>query len=128
MSISFDQALGVHAKALGLRAQRSEVLAGNLANAETPNYLARDMDFYSLLAESQGRGTLAATDNGHIQPGGANPGEMMYRVPSQPSIDGNTVDPDQEKAAFAENALRYQVTLRLLSGRIKGMMSAIRGE
>lgn len=128
MSISFDKALGVHAQALQLRAQRAEVIAANLANADTPHYLAKDMDFKAVLAGTQGQGGLEATHTGHLRSQGGNPAELSYRIPTQPAIDGNTVDPQQEQAAFADNALRYQASLRLLSGRIQGLLSAIRGE
>ncbi len=128
MAISFDKVLGPYTAALELRSQRAELIAGNIANAETPNYLARDLDFQRLLENRLGQGTLATTDAGHLQARGGNPGEPLYRVPSQPSIDGNTVDAHQEKAAFADNALRYQTSLRLISSRIQGMMSALRGE
>lgn len=128
MPISFDKALGVHAQALGLRAKRAEVIAANLANADTPNYLARDIDFKAVLASTQGRGNLQATHTGHLQAHGGNSGELLYRLPTQAAIDGNTVDAQEEKAAFADNALRYQASLRLLSGRIQGLLTAIRGE
>lgn len=128
MAISFDHVLGPHAAALELRSRRAELIAGNIANAETPNYLARDLDFQRLLENRLGQGALAATDPGHLQARGGNPGEALYRVPSQPAIDGNTVDAHQEKAAFADNALRYQASLRLISARIQGLMGALRGE
>lgn len=128
MPISFDKALGVHAQALGLRAQRAEVIAANLANADTPNYLARDMDFKTVLASTQGHGSLKATHAAHVQGPGSHSGELLYRVPTQPAIDGNTVDAQEEKAAFADNALRYQTSLRLLSSRIQGLLTALRGE
>lgn len=128
MAISFDKALGVHAQALELRAQRAEVIAANLANADTPNYLAKDMDFKTVLASTQGHGNLKVTHLAHVQAPGGNPGELLYRIPTQPAIDGNTVDAQEEKAAFADNALRYQASLRLLSGRVQGLLTAIRGE
>jgi flagellar basal-body rod protein FlgB len=128
MTTSFDKALGIHAQALVLRARRAEVIAANLANADTPNYLARDLDFQALLVSAQERGSLQVTHIRHLQAPGGNPGELLYRVPIQPAIDGNTVEDEQEKAAFADNALRYQASLRLLGGHIQGLLSAIRGE
>jgi flagellar basal-body rod protein FlgB len=128
MAMSFDKALGIHTQTLDLRSRRAEVIAANLANQDTPNYLARDMDFKTVLASVQGNGLLKLTQLGHLQPCGHSPGELLYRVPTQPAIDGNTVDEQQEKAAFSDNALRYQASLRLLSNRIQSLLSAIRGE
>jgi flagellar basal-body rod protein FlgB len=133
--MSIDSALSLHADALRLRERRTEVLAGNLANADTPGFKARDLDFAALLARQaagQSAGAaLAATDPRHIgRPPLESPGsaELLYRVPTQSSLDGNTVDPHQEKAAFAENAVRYQATLMILGSRISSLMTAIRGE
>ncbi len=128
MSIRFDAALGIHARALELRSQRAEVIAANLANADTPNYLARDVDFHAALARAQGGGAMTATDPRHLQAPGSGAGELKFRVPTQPAVDGNTVDTQHESAAFAENALHYQGSLRLLNGRIRSLISAIRGE
>ncbi len=130
MPIDIDSALGSLPAALALRARRTELLAANLANADTPHYKARDFDFRAAMDQaSQGRVVLAATEPGHIQPsaGGIDP-EVHYRVPLQPSLDGNTVDLPVEQAKFAENALRYQATLTFLNGRIKGLLTAIKGE
>ena len=133
MAISFDKALGVHPLALQLRERRSEILAANLANADTPGYKARDMDFHTALRRAMavpGPGVLTTTNPRHIAAGPAaeGVGELLYREPSQPAIDGNTVDAQVEQGAFLDNALHYQATLNFLSGRIKGLMSAIRGE
>jgi flagellar basal-body rod protein FlgB len=128
MAISFDRVLGTHANALTLRSRRAEVIAANLANAETPNYLARDIDFEAAIAGAERRVTLSATDAGHLGATGNASPRLLYRVPTQAAIDGNTVDEQQEKAAFAENALRYQASLRFLDRRISGLLSAIRGE
>jgi flagellar basal-body rod protein FlgB len=133
MSIRIDSALGIHAEALALRARRAELLASNLANADTPGYKARDVDFQSALRQwQQGGGVPVATTNaGHIRD--ANPGRSLseaplYRTPTQPSLDGNTVDPHLEKAAFAENSVRYQTSLLLLDRKFRGLMTALRGE
>lgn len=129
MTISFDRALGVHAQALELRSKRTEVLAANLANADTPNYKARDLNFAATLASLQGEGqALKATHAAHLQAQGHNVGDLLYRVPTQMSLDGNSVEEEQEKADFADNALRYQASLRFLGNRVQGLMSAIRGE
>lgn len=128
MAIGFDQAIGIHAQALQLRSRRAEVIAANLANQDTPNYLARDMDFQTALANATGQGGLRATDTRHIKFDGDSSKSLLYRVSTQPAIDGNTVDAEQEKAAFADNALHYQASLRLLSARFQSLLSAIRGE
>jgi len=136
MPITFDSALGVHQKALAIRSQRAEILASNIANADTPGYKARDIDFKSAMANagtqstgSQSIGSLTRTNSKHIQISSTqNSAETLYRVPNQSSLDGNTVDGLVEKSAFAENALRYQASLTFLGGRFKGMMAAIKGE
>jgi flagellar basal-body rod protein FlgB len=131
MPISLDSALGIHAQALQLRSRRAELLAQNLANADTPGYKARDIDFKQALGVAQGAGALKATQPGHIQPGainGANTIQTGYRNPHQPSLDGNTVDVQVEQAAFARNAVDYQTSLQFLNSRIRGLLTAIRGE
>jgi len=129
MPISFDSALGIHAKALPLRARRAEMLASNIANADTPGYKARDIDFRAALNQAQSASRLQTTHPNHIATAGSggNP-ETLYRVPSQSSLDGNTVDAQLEKAAFAENALRYQASLSFLDGKFKGLKAALKGE
>lgn len=129
MSVGFDQALGVHADALTLRSRRSELLAANLANADTPGYLARDVDFRSVLDSIAEGGDLARTSSAHLDTGGTvSQPDVLYRVPTQVSLDGNTVEAHVEKAAFADNSLRYQASLRFLGGRLQTLLSAIRGE
>lgn len=135
MSISFDSALGIHEKALSFRAQRSEVLANNIANADTPNYKARDLDFASVLAQQSERaqkGTfqMARTNSQHIAAEGLDIGapDLQYRNPMQASIDKNTVDPQLEQAAFAENSVQFQASFTLLNSKFKGLMNALRGE
>jgi flagellar basal-body rod protein FlgB len=131
MTISIASALGIHADALRLRERRTELLADNLANADTPGFKARDLDFGAVLAR-QGTGVaLASTDPGHIREpahGTAAAAELLYRIPTQSSLDGNTVDPHLEKAAFAENTVRYQATLMLLGSKISNLKTAIRGD
>ncbi|MDO9372740.1 MAG: flagellar basal body rod protein FlgB [Gammaproteobacteria bacterium] len=134
MPITLDGALGIHEQAVKLRAQRAELLATNLANADTPNYRARDIDFKAALTSAQAAGQgsppLAATHAGHLQhgAGGINPSLLLYRNPHQASLDGNTVDTQVEQAEFAQNALHYMASLTFLSGKISGLMSAIKGE
>ncbi|GAB4356966.1 MAG: flagellar basal body rod protein FlgB [Gammaproteobacteria bacterium] len=132
MPINFDSALGIHAEALKLRARRAEVLASNLANMDTPNYKARDFDFNAALRQAQAGAQspfLKVSHASHIQPlSTASAVELAYRIPAQSSLDGNTVDAPMEQAAFAENALQYRATLQFLNSRIRGLMSAIRGE
>jgi len=134
MPVKLDTYLGVHATALKLRSQRTEVLAANLANADTPNYRARDIDFKSALAAagSPSAGVhLSTTKAGHIgatSVNGTPPGELKYRTPLAPALDGNTVDTQLEQAAFAENSVRYQATLQFLSSKFRGLMTAITGQ
>lgn len=129
MSINFDQALKLHGQALALRSQRTEVVAANLANADTPNYKARDLDFKAAMANAMGvEQPLKFTHAAHLQARGDQTGELLYRTPTQMSLDGNSVDAEREKAVFAENALRYQASLRFLSSRVQGLLTAIKGE
>lgn len=135
MSISFSKALGIHESALNFRAQRAEVLANNIANADTPNYRARDLDFAAVLAaqnERQGSKQfgLNRTDSQHIAADGiqlADPG-LRYRIPLHPSIDQNTVDMQQEQANYAENAVQFQASFTFLNSKFKGLIGALRGE
>jgi flagellar basal-body rod protein FlgB len=130
IAVKLDNVLGIHEEALRLRAQRSEVLAANLANADTPGYKARDFDFAAILRrEVQAPVRLAATHGAHFgvkQTGTASP-QLGYRVPQQPSVDGNTVEVEREQARFSENAMRYQASLRFLDSRIQGLKLAIKG-
>lgn len=133
MGIGFDKAFGIHEDAVALRAYRSTVLASNLANSDTPHYKARDFDFRSVLAGTMsGRDATAMTSTHLRHLGTGVPGvgdvELLYRVPHQDSMDGNTVDPHIEQSHFMNNALRYQSSLRFLDGKIKGLLKAIRGD
>lgn len=124
-----DRAFGVHAEALQLRARRGELLASNLANADTPHYKARDIDFRDALSSAQAATALSTTHAGHMpMQGGGSSAQTMYTVPSHASLDGNTVDTQIEQMKFAENAVRYRTSLRFLSGKISGLMTAIKGE
>ena len=131
-------ALNFHQEALNLRAERQKVLAANIANADTPNYKARDFDFASELSQAMDSGranagalSLSTTSARHI--GGASSSsvgvrDLLYRVPEQPSLDGNTVDMNRERVRFADNTVRYQAALSLLNGRIQGLKSAMQPE
>ena len=126
---SFDQALGIHAHAVLLRSHRAQILATNIANADTPGYQARDIDFRAVLSQ-QLPATTTATHVGHV---GTNDGPLrghalLYRQPYQASLDQNTVDMHTERAQFLDNAMRYQASLRFLNGRISGILNALRGE
>ena len=153
--IGFHNALGIHGNALQLRAQRSEILANNLANSDTPGFKARDIDFQTILEKSR-QPEKAVNDRRHFdiaQPGAltgngrlAKPklplqpthhqhfasqnslNDLLYRTPSQPSIDGNTVDSQTEQAEFARNSFNYSATFEFLNGKFKGLRNAIRGE
>ncbi len=132
MNTGADPIFGLHAKALTLWTQRNEVLAANIANADTPGYKARDVDFASTLGKAQER-TIAmkTTHMSHMNSSSSGAGggsaELLYRVPMQPSLDGNTVETDVEQAKFGENALRYQASLRFVSGSVRTMKAAIAG-
>lgn len=129
--------LDFQGQALTLRAQRQQVLASNIANADTPGYQARDMDFAAALRQATGaapasvlRQSVAATDPRHLalRPAAAGPAALQYRVPEQRSLDRNTVDLDRERANFADNSVRYEATLRFIDGGVRTMLSAIRGD
>ncbi len=129
--MNIDEAFGIHEQALKLKARRAEVLAGNIANADTPGYKARDFDFHQMLRQQMPRmDRMQVTQTGHIQAeaGIVPAGQMAYRVPLQPSLDGNSVDTQLEHSAFASNALEYQASLRFLSGNIRKLLTAIKGE
>jgi flagellar basal-body rod protein FlgB len=133
MRFDLDSVFGIHQQGVVIRSKRAEILAGNLANADTPNYKARDIDFRQALLQAQaGLDTrqMRVTNSKHIQANGADgmTSDLLYRNPLQPSLDGNTVDSQVEKAQFIENAMQFQASLSFLSGRIKSLMSAIRGE
>ena len=133
-SLDFD------ASALQLRSQRAQVLASNLANADTPNFKARDFSFADALREATGvastaAGTAAAvplvqTNPGHMTAGAATGGgpTLLYRTPMQSALDGNTVEPDVERSAFVDNSLRYQEGLKYMSNQIKTLLTAVNGQ
>ena len=110
-----ESLFGVHGAALQVRATRMGVLASNIANASTPGFKARDIDFRTALQRME-TGTTDLT------------AQTLYRVPTQTSMDGNTVELSQEQTAFAENAIQYQTTLSFLNGRIGQITRALKGE
>ena len=134
MPLNLAAYLGVHPDALKVYGQRTEVLATNLANADTPNFRARDIDFRSALAAAGSPASavqLTATNPGHVTTSpsdGTHSANLKYRVPLAPSLDGNTVDVQMEQAQFAQNAVHFQATLAFLSSRFKGLMTAITGQ
>lgn len=124
------QSFAVHEQALKFRAMRNEVLSSNIANADTPNYKARDVDFSSALKAARGEQlALRTTSPLHEKPAGtlSTGAALKYRVPTQPTLDGNTVQTDVEQAAFAENAVQYRVSLQFLNGTISSLRYALKG-
>jgi len=126
MAISFDKALGGFPGHLSLYGQRSSQLAANIANADTPGFKARDIDFQQALRNALTESN-ASTDSKVASAGQSATPQLLYRTVVQPSADGNTVDMDVERAHFAENAARYEASLRFLNGQIKGLLAAIQG-
>lgn len=128
MSNPTDSMFGMHTQALALWQQRSQVLANNLANADTPEYLARDIDFSKALGQASGNQlALATPSSGQIDPSTQDAGSLEYRVPLQPSMDGNTVDTEVEQAAFAGNSVHYQSSLAFITSQIHMLRTAITG-
>lgn len=132
MALDIYKNLDLHARSLSIANQRLEVLADNVANADTPGYKARDIDFRTAMqsAGSGGDIGLKATSKGHMQLdgiAGPNTATPLYRVPDQPSLDGNTVDSQRENAAIAETSVRYQASLTFLSAQIRSLREAING-
>lgn len=125
-----DRVFGVSGQAMALRSQRLELIAANLANQDTPGYKARDIDFAAAM-QTATAGGLRRTHARHLDANGGMNGAdqpLLYRVPNQPSLDGNTVDAQREHAEFMDNAIRYQASLTILDSRIKSTQRAIRGE
>jgi flagellar basal-body rod protein FlgB len=121
--------IAFQASALSLREKRNNMLASNIANAGTPGYQARDIDFDRELARQVGDSPLRNKDDRHMDDvAGSSDADVQYRVPLNPSLDGNTVELSVEQMEFSENSLRYMTTLSFLNRRISGLMTAIRGE
>ncbi|NUT81665.1 flagellar basal body rod protein FlgB [Pseudomonas brassicacearum] len=132
-----DNELRFQQDAMSLRAERQQVLANNIANADTPNFRARDFDFSTELANSLQKGranergmTLTTTSDRHLHAAcdSLSSRTLLYRVPDQPSLDGNTVDMDRERAQFTDNAVRYQASLTFLSSRLQALKTAMQSE
>jgi len=127
----FENIFGIHEQALLLQGQRIGILATNLANADTPNYKARDIDFSAVLAQSDGAPLpLAVTQASHIamNDGPTAPADLKYRNPYQASLDGNTVEMSVEQAAFSENNVRYQASLGFINSTIAELTLALNGQ
>jgi flagellar basal-body rod protein FlgB len=120
MALNFDKALGVHADALRTRAERTQLLASNLANASTPGYQARDIDFAAAMARAGNAAQLSLDWE--------SAGDALYRVPNHPSQDGNTVEVGVEQALFSQNASDFQMSMTFVSMKMNGLKSAIKGE
>ena len=129
MTDSIKQQFEVYSNALRIRNNKNEILASNIANAATPNFKARDVDFEVELAKALSVGPLKTSKDGHIAMASKNlPGKVQYRKPLHPSMDGNTVELHVEQLQFSENVMRYQTSLEFLNRKIAGLMSAIKGE
>ncbi|MBH0020574.1 flagellar basal body rod protein FlgB [Pseudoalteromonas sp. SWXJ133] len=131
MAISFDKALGVHPHAMLIRSQRAEVLAANIANADTPGYKAKDIDFATALKTAKshqlGGNTMVRTNDKHIAGGTRSVGgSELFRTPNQTDTgDGNSVDIQVERNLYTQNAMEYQASLQFLTGRFKGLNKAL---
>ena len=127
-------AIDFHGQALSLRSERQRLIASNIANADTPGYVARDFNFAQALREATGAlpatGAMATTAAGHIEGGGNGRSEpkLLYATASQTNPDRNTVDMDRERANFADNAVKYEATLRFINGNVRTMLDAIKGQ
>ena len=121
--------LGFSATALNLRERRNNIIGSNIANAATPNYKARDINFEQILKAKEGDGNLSNSSQRHFSFAGAGTSDrLQFRQSMNPSVDGNTVELSVEQMEFSENSLRYVSSLNFLNSRISGLMSAIRGE
>ncbi|WP_126979202.1 flagellar basal body rod protein FlgB [Frigidibacter oleivorans] len=129
MTLDLRSHLGLHAEALSLHERRGAILAANIANAATPGYKARDIDFAEALRQATGTGPMAVTSPAHFAAAaGTGGGGAAYRQPVSPALDGNTVELAVEQVAFSEAVLRQTASLELLDRRIGGLRKAIRGE
>lgn len=130
-----ESIFGIHEQALQVRTQRGEILANNLANADTPNFKARDIDFRKAMTQAeegiaQSKPDMVRTNSRHIEGFAEATTEsfLKYRMPTQPSLDGNTVETHVEKSKFMENAMQHQATLEFINSKISGIRGALRGE
>ena len=123
-----ENPFGIHEQALSVKNRRMEMIAGNIANADTPHFKARDLDFKKILA-AENPAPMAATNTRHFATGEMeNPGGVLYRVPYSAAVDGNTVEISVEQAKYGEAAADYQATLRFLESRVSGIRKALKGE
>ena len=129
--------LDFQAQALSLRSERQRLIASNIANADTPGYVARDINFAQALREATGSGAPAGlmrtSQPRHIGGGGGGAGgrttsTLNFAAPSQTNLDRNTVDMDRERASFADNSVKYEATLRFINGNVRTTLSAISGQ
>jgi flagellar basal-body rod protein FlgB len=128
--------LDFQGQALTLRSERQRLIASNIANADTPGYVARDVDFAKALSAATSGQTsrgLAATQAGHraalgVSASGLGESDLIFAMPGQTSIDGNSVDMDRERASFADNSVKYEATLRFINGNVRTTLSAITGQ
>jgi len=131
MSISFDKAFGLHVQGMIVRAERAEVLASNIANADTPGYKAKDIDFRKMLTQAsqhQQQLGMSRTNPKHFDMRMELNNNVQFRNPNQPDTgDGNTVDTQVEQNLYLQNSLEYQASLQFLNGRINGLRKAITG-
>ena len=124
----FENPFGIHERAVAVRNQRLELLAANIANADTPHFKARDLDFQKILTATQ-PSEMAATNSKHFATGELeNPGGIVYRVPYNTAVDGNTVEINVEQAKYGQAAAEYQATLQFLESRIAGIRKALKGD
>ena len=131
-------ALDFHGQALSLRSERQRLIASNIANADTPGYVARDFNFAQALREATGpaaaagagAGAMATTSGGHMAgaTGARSEPNLLFASASQTNLDRNTVDMDRERANFADNAVKYEATLRFINGNVRTMLDAIKGQ
>lgn len=145
MIADMTSGLDFHSKALVLRAERQRVIASNIANADTPGYVARDLNFKDAMADATGMGSRLSASRSNAQGGndgttnarhialsgstvGSLGGGLAYTAQTQPSLDGNSVDLDRERANFVDNTVRYEATLRFINGSAKTLLSAIQGQ
>jgi flagellar basal-body rod protein FlgB len=126
--------LNFQAEALTLRSERQRLIASNIANADTPGYVAKEMDFATALRQATGQvptaGQMTVSSAGHLQPLAGARGEpgLRYATASQTNLDRNTVDMDRERASFADNSVKYEATLRFINGSVRTMLEAIKGQ
>lgn len=126
MPFNIDQALGVHQQGMSVRAERAKVIASNIANADTPGYKAKDVDFAAELQKVDRK--MSQMRGGDPMPQVNMSQALKYRIPLQPSQDGNTVELGAEQARFNQNAMDFQTSLRFMNGKISGLKQAITGQ